>query len=101
MGVPFFFLRRMHTSNFGLYQLLSIPSVCQTLFHECASTRLEVRNLPHYQQTKAHITQWRHTWEDGSQLSVECTTPTLVPISSSPSPLFAKLCSMSVHQYVQ
>ena len=57
MGVPFIFDRRMHTSNFGLYQLLSIHSVCQTLFHDCASIRLEDRNLPHSQQDKAHITQ--------------------------------------------
>ena len=39
--------------------------------------------------------------EGRSRLSVECTSPTLVSISSSPSPLSAKLCSMSVHRSVQ
>ena len=36
-----------------------------------------------------------------SQLSIECTPPSLVSISSSPLPLSAKLCSMSVHRSVQ
>ena len=57
MGVRFFFVRQMHSSNFGLYQLLSIHSDCQTLFNECASIRVEVRNLLHNQQARAHITQ--------------------------------------------
>ena len=34
-------------------------------------------------------------------LSVECTPPTLVSITSSPSSLSAKLCPISVHRSVQ
>ena len=33
----------MHTPNFDVYQLLSIISVNQTLFHQCASIRLKFR----------------------------------------------------------
>ena len=39
--------------------------------------------------------------EGCSRLSVECTPPSLVSITSSPSPLSAKLCSMCVHRSVQ
>ena len=43
----------------------------------------------------------RHTWQGCSRLSVECTAPSLVSISFSPSPLSAKPCSMSVHRSMQ
>ena len=82
LGRPLLIIRRMHTPNFGLYQFLSISSVCNTLFHDCESIRSEVRNLPHNWQTKNHIT---HNWEGCCRLSVECTPPTLVSIYSSPS----------------
>ena len=91
----------MHTSNFGLYHLLSIPSVCQTLFHECASILSEVIILMHNQHAKVHITQKRHTLEGCSRLSVKCTPSTLVSVNSPPSPLSAKLCSISVQWSVQ
>ena len=43
----------------------------------------------------------RRTWVGCSQLSVECTPPNLVSISSSPSPLSAKVWSKCVHRSVQ
>ena len=39
--------------------------------------------------------------QDCSHLSVKCTPRTLVSVSSSPLPLSAKLCSMSVNRSVQ
>ena len=51
--------------------------------------------------SSAHIISWRHNWESCSRLSIKCTPPRLVPISSSPSPLSAKLCSMCVNRSVQ
>ena len=91
----------MHTSKVGVYQLLSITSVCLTLFHVCASIRSRFRNLPHNQQALDHIRSWRNIWEGCSRLSVECTHPSLASISSSPTPLSAKLCFMCVHRSVQ
>ena len=67
----------------------------------CSSIRLRFRTLPHNQQANALIRSWRHNWEGCSRLSVECTPPTLGTISSSPSRLSAKLCSMCVHRSVQ
>ena len=65
------------------------------------SIRSRVRFLMHSQLGYAHIVHWRHTWEGQETLSVECTLSTLVSTSSSPSPMSAKLCSMSVHRSVQ
>ena len=48
-----------------------------------------------------NIKIWRHTWEDCSRLSIECTPLSLVYTSSSPSLLSAKLFSMSAHRSVQ
>ena len=82
----------MHTSNFGVYQLLSFTSVCQTLFLECALILLRVKILPHTQQAKAiSYIHRKDNWEGRSYLSVKYTLPTLVSVSSSPSPLFAEL----------
>ena len=47
------------------------------------------------------LSKLMHTYEGHKFLSVEWTPPTLVSISSSPSPLSAKLCPMSVHRSVQ
>ena len=69
--------------------------------HVCASIRSRVRILRPSRQAEALIIHYRHIREGRSRLSVECTPPTLVSISSSPSPLSAKLCSMSVHRSVQ
>ena len=91
----------MHTSEFGVYQLLSIISVCYTLSHVCASIRSRVRILQHSQQAEAHIIPYGHIWEGRSRLSVKCTPPTLVLINSSPSPLSVKFCPMWVHRSVQ
>ena len=52
MGRRLSAVRRMHTSKFGVYQLLSTISVCLTMLHYCASIRSEVRNFPHNQQAK-------------------------------------------------
>ena len=65
--------------------------------HKCASIRSRIRILQLNQQVKAHIT---NSLEGRSQLSVECTPPTLVSIWSTPSPLCVKLCSMSVHRSI-
>ena len=81
----------MHTCKFGVYQLLSITSVCLTLFYMCPSIRLRFRNLQ----------QNQHNWESCSRLSIECTPPSFVSVRSSPSPLSAKHCSMCVHRSVQ
>ena len=83
-----------NTTNFGIYQLLSIPSVCKTLFHECASIRSRFRII---QRTDTHMLHLRHNGEDCRSLSVECTPPTLMSISSSPSPVSVKLCCLRVH----
>ena len=91
----------MHTTNFGVYQLLSITSVCKTLLHECPSIRSRFRNLQHNQQASAHIIHWMYNWEGCSRLSVEHTPLSLVSINSSPSPLSAKVCSKCAHQSVQ
>ena len=91
----------MHSSKFGVYQLHSITSVCWTLFYVCPSIHSKIRNLPHNQQASAHIISWRYTWEGYRRLSVECIPPSLVSISSSPSLLSAKLCSMCVHRSIQ
>ena len=80
----------MHTSKFGVYQLLSITSVCKSLLEVCASIRSRFRNIPHIQHASVHIRSWRHTWEGCSRWSVESSSPSLVSISSSPSPLSAK-----------
>ena len=94
--------RQMYTQtpNFGDHQLWFIASVCQTLFHECASIRLRVRTLPHNNQAESHIIHRMHNWGRRS-LSIECTPKTLVSISSTSSLVSAKLCSMSVHQSIQ
>ena len=93
----------MPPSNCGVYQLLSISSVCESLCLECASIHSRVWFLPHPQQANTHIIHYsyRHTWEGCSRLSVKCTPPNLVSISSSPSNLSAKHCSMSVHGSIQ
>ena len=48
-----------------------------------------------------HIIHYGHIWEGRSRLTVKCTPPPLVSISSSPSPLSVKLCLMSAHRSVQ
>ena len=77
------------------------PLSAKLCFHECALIRSEVRNLPNNQKAYDHIKRKRHTWEGCSRLSIVCTPPTLVSITSSPSPLFSKFCSTSFHQSVQ
>ena len=62
--------------------------------------RSRFRNSQHNQQATAHIRSWRHIQEGCSRLSVECT-PHLLSISSSPSPLFAKLSSTCAHRSVK
>ena len=91
----------MHTLNFEVYLLHSITSVCKSLFNESVSIRSRYRILLHNQQPAAHTKHLRRIWEGCSRLSVKCTPSTLVSICSSPSPLFAKLCSMSVSRAVK
>ena len=80
-----------------LVSISSSPSpLCLNLFYKCASICSRFRILPLNRQ--AQITHQRHTLEGRSRLSVECTHPTLESLSSSPSPLSAKLCSMIVHR---
>ena len=86
---------QMHTARLGIYQLLSITSICLiSMSHVCASIRSKFRNLPQNQQDSAHIIHKRHRWEGCSRLSVECTPPSLVYLNSSPSSLPSKVCSM-------
>ena len=100
-GGPQVFVRRMHTPNFGVYQLLSITSVCKTLSHVCESTRSRFWILPLLQQANEHIVSWRHNLEDHKTLSVERTPPSLVSISLSTSPLSVKLCPIWMHRSVE
>ena len=67
----------------------------------CPSICSIFRNLQHNQQANAHIIHSRHNWEGCSLLSIKCTPPTLVSISSPPLSLSAKLCSICVHWSVQ
>ena len=88
----------MHTPNFGVYQLRTIPSVCENLFHECASIRSRYTVFPCNQLTNAlHL---KDIGVGRRSLSVECTPPTLASTNSSLSPLAAKLCSISVHRSI-
>ena len=101
-GGPEVFVRRMHTLNFGVYQLVSTISVCETLFYKCASIHSRVKDIiTHIQHANAHIVQWRHISEDQQSLPVKSTPSTLVSISSSPSTQSAKLCSIREHRSVQ
>ena len=68
------------------------------------SVHQSVKELEFYSlvsRRNTHIIHYKHIWEGCSCLSVKYTPPTLVSISSSPSPLPVKLCSMSIHQSVQ
>ena len=71
-----------------------------TFFHVRRSIHSRFKNLMHNQQASAHIRSWRQSWEGCSRLSIQCTLSSLVSISSSPSPLYAKLCSICVHRSV-
>ena len=72
----------MHTSKFGVHQLLSIPLSVKLLLHVCTLNSSRFRNLPHSQQTIVHTGSWRHTWEGCWRLSVECAPPSLVTVIS-------------------
>ena len=85
----------MHFSNLGVYQLLSITSVCYALSYAIRS-RVSI-----LQPSQQYIIHYRHIREGRRRLSVECTSPTLLSISSSPSPLSASLRPMSIHRSVQ
>ena len=65
-------------------------------FHECASIRLRIWFFT--RQANTHIIMRLSSWDGHSQLSVECTPPHLVSISSSASPPSATLRSISEHR---
>ena len=57
------FVHRTHTSNFGVYQLLSINYVWKALTHECKLICSRVRTLLPYQEANAQFLCLRHTLE--------------------------------------
>ena len=112
MGVQLFFVRQMHTSTLGVYQLLSIISLvfinsspspmsaklCSMSVHRSVQ-KLELNCLIK-RLTPVFVLQKSQIWEGCGRRSVKCTPPTLISINSSPSQLSAKLCSMNVHRFV-
>ena len=86
--------------------LVSISSSQSPLSAKLCSMSIHrsVRELEFYcviSKANAHFLCYRHSLEGRRSLSVKYTPPTLVYISSSPSPLSVKFCPMSVHWSVQ
>ena len=85
----------MHTLNFGVYQLFSITTAYQTMFHECSAFRSGLL------AARCQSTHKRCNLEGCSWLSIEGTPSDLIFISSFKSLLTAKPFSINVRQSVQ